>query len=72
MSRVLAVGQYDTDGKYQPYAKSLECVRFGNTLRDPDTGMVHAIQDQYGDWVDPLLMQLGRKSVVEVQDADAA
>ena len=63
-----AVGQYDTDGNYQPFREPVEVVRFGDSLREPDTGITWAVLDEYGDWVSPILKRFNRKSIVEVRD----
>lgn len=62
-------GYYDTKGKGPtPYAKPIEVVEFGKTLRDQD-GCVWAIKDDYGDWVSPAMHRIGVKSKQHVISA---
>ncbi|MDJ0712579.1 MAG: hypothetical protein QNJ14_19510 [Woeseiaceae bacterium] len=59
-------GQLDTEGNPISWTGPIDVVRFGNTLRNKETGMVWAIQDEYGDWVSPGMHSLGLKSVMTV------
>lgn len=63
----MAIGQYDTDGRYQPYTRPVEVSQLGNTLRDKEDGFVIAVKDQYGDWVSPSLLRLGIKSKIKIE-----
>lgn len=68
-TKVLVVGQYDTDNKYAPYTQPFDAHRFGDTLRT-DMGHCIAIKDDYGDWVSPTMLQLGLKSRIRVEEVD--
>lgn len=66
---MVITGYYDTKGDFFPYAEGpVPVVLLGDTLRDPDTGFLEAIKDQYGDWVNPRMLQLGIKSKMQVED----
>ena len=68
---VKLIDQKDTDGNLMGFDFSqIEVVRFGNTIRDKLTGKVWAIQDPYGDWVDPTMLSMGLKSVIVVEETD--
>jgi hypothetical protein len=73
MSKIFAVGQYDTSGTYAPYTAPIEVFRLGKSLRDSD-GFTWAVLDDYDEWVSPTLRHMGLKSkveiIIEAQDTD--
>lgn len=61
------IGDYDTDGNFSAYAKPVEVVQHGNQLMETDSGMIWAVKDEYGDWVNPNLLRLQVKSIIKVE-----
>ncbi len=55
------IGEIDTSGQPMLFTESVEVVSLGNRLVDSETGMVMAVKDSYGDWVNPRMMNLGLK-----------
>ncbi|MEE9401639.1 MAG: hypothetical protein V3V47_00420 [Desulfobacteria bacterium] len=62
-----AIGQYDAQGNYTEYAMTVDLTQVEDTLRMSEDGMVFAVKDDYGDWVQPMLRKLGVKSVIKVE-----
>ena len=60
------IGQYDTAGIYMPFIHPCEVVQVGNTLRDKTDGIVTAVMDDYGDWVNSNLRRLGVKCKMKI------
>lgn len=60
-------GDWDVQGQYMERNpdKQMELTQFGNSLRDED-GMVWAIKDEYGDWVNPTLARMGLKVKLDI------
>jgi hypothetical protein len=67
MTKLIATGQFDMQGEYVPYAKGVEVLRFGDTLRT-SFGHCIAVLDDYGNWVSPTMLQLGLKSIIKIEE----
>lgn len=67
MSKLFAIGQWDTDRKLAPYLVDIRVYKAGDKLVTED-GFTVAVLDEYGDWVSPTMRDLGLKSVIQIEE----
>jgi len=58
---VKIIGAYDTKGELIKFEKPVKVVRFDRLLCMEQDGHFMAVMDEYGDWVNPQMKQIGIK-----------